>query len=81
MGFSSPWMALTIYSVAIIILPIVIFYTGKSLSETFIKGAEGNIYGAISAVIGVHVILIAFVYRAFQEEKQFATQQRGQKAD
>lgn len=81
MGFASPWMALSIYSIAIIIMPIIIFYTAKSLSETFIKGAEGNIYGAISAVIGVHVILFGFVYRAFQEEKQIAVQQRVQKAD
>ena len=81
MAFGNPWMALSIYSIAIILGPIVIFYTAKSLSETFIKGAEGNIYGAISAVIGVHVILFGFVYRAFQEEKHVAAQQRGEKHD
>jgi len=80
MGFGNPFMALMIYSTAIITMPIATFFGVKSGVETFMPDAEGNVYGAIASVIIVHVILFAFVYRAFQEEKVIA-KEAGQKQD
>jgi hypothetical protein len=33
---------------------------------------SANIYSAISAVIVVHVLLFAFVYKAYKEDKHYA---------
>lgn len=80
MGFGNPFMALMLYSTAIITMPIVTFFGVKTGVEAFMPDAEGNVYGAIASVIAVHVILFAFVYRAFQEEKVIA-KEAGQKQD
>lgn len=77
--FANPFVALMVYSVAIITMPIVTFFGGKNVADYF-GAEEGNIYGAVAAVVAVHVILFAFVYRAFQEEKVIA-KQAGQKQE
>lgn len=69
----SPFMSLTFYSIAMIAGPIVSFFLAKNLSELFITD-NGNIYGAVVAVITVHVVLIAFVMKAFKEEQSLAAQ-------
>ena len=67
--WTSPFMALTFYSIAIISGPIVAFYLFKSFSELVGITDQGNIYGAVAAVVTVHVVLIAFVVRAYKEEQ------------
>lgn len=79
MGFASPFGALMVYSTLIITAPIFTFFGAKHVAETLWTD-EGNVYGAVSAVIVVHVVLFAFVYRAFQEEKVIA-KERGQKQE
>lgn len=70
--FANPFMALMVYSAAIITMPIFTFFGGKNVAESWLGFEEGNIVGAVTAVVAVHVILFAFVYRAFQEEKVIA---------
>lgn len=65
----SPFMALTFYSIAMIAGPIVVFFLCKSLPELLNITDDGNIYGAVAAVVTVHVVLIAFIIRAYKEEK------------
>jgi hypothetical protein len=77
--FANPFAALMVYSFAIITMPIATFFGMKQLAEAFWTD-EGNVWGAVSAVVAVHIILFAFVYRAFQEEKVIA-KERGQKQE
>ena len=69
----SPFMALTFYSIAIIAGPILTFFIFKSLAESLSITDQGNIYGAVAAVVTVHVVLIAFVVRAYKEEQSIST--------
>lgn len=75
---SNPFVVLSIYSVAIITMPIIVFFGTKQIAEATVTN-EGNIYGAVAAVIAVHVVLFAFVYKAFQEEKALAKEQAQKK--
>lgn len=76
---SSPYFALSIYSAAVITVPIAIFFCAKSLTEATFPQSDANIVGAIASVIAVHVVLFAFVHKAFREEKSLARQQEAKK--
>jgi len=76
----NPFIVLTVYSVAIITMPIAVFFGTKSLVEIVSPTAEGNLWGAVTSVITVHIVLFAFVYKAFQEEKKVA-KEAGAKKD
>lgn len=75
MSNNNPFVSLTIYSVAVITVPIGIFFLTKSMAESMTPASDSNIIGAVASVIAVHVVLFAFVYKAFQEEKSLARQQ------
>lgn len=76
---SSPYFALSIYSAAVITVPIGIFFLTKLMAEIVFPHWDANIAGAIASVIAVHVVLFAFVYKAFREEKSLARQQDAKK--
>jgi hypothetical protein len=76
---SSPYFALSVYSAAVITVPIGIFFLVKSLAEVTFPGSDANVIGAVASVIAVHVVLFAFVYKAFREEKSLARQQEAKK--
>lgn len=78
---SNPFMVLTVYSVAIITMPIAVFFATKHGVEVISPTSEGNVWGAVASVVAVHVVLFAFVYRAFQEEKVIAKEKVGQKQE
>ena len=71
---SSPYFALSVYSAAIVVVPISVFFLTKRLTEALFSAADANIAGAIASVIAVHIVLFAFVFKAFREEKTLARQ-------
>lgn len=69
---SNPFMTLTIYSVGIFVVPITAFFATQRIVEMVSPTSDANVWSAVMAVIALHVILFAFVYKAFQEEKKVA---------
>ena len=56
------------YSLSMIILPLGSFFLTKFLvSQMF--GVDANLYAVVVSVIAVHCILLAFVYKAYKEDK------------
>ena len=76
---SSPYFALSVYSAAVITVPIGIFFLTKLMAEFAFPLWDANVIGAIASVIAVHVVLFLFVYKAFREEKSLARQQEAKK--
>lgn len=76
---SSPYVALSLYSAAVIVVPIGLFFLTKLVTEVLSPLSDANIVGAVVAVIAVHVVLFAFVLKAFREEKTLAQQQDAKK--
>lgn len=72
---SSVLRTLLIFSVAIFTLPIAAYFaTINYLDENYnIPLSDSYIYGVISAVIVVNLIIAAYIYLAFREEKTTKT--------
>ncbi len=69
---TNPLQSLVYYSIAMVSLPIVAYFLSRNLLELITSAQSANVYSAISAVIVVHILLFAFVYKAYQEDKQYA---------
>jgi len=72
----NPFTVLIYYSIAMVSLPIVTYFGTRHVLHNFTNPQSANIYSAISAVIVVHIILFAFVYKAFKEDKQITTKEK-----
>ncbi len=63
---------LTIYSVSIIVIPLVsMFFLKRYLFEWLLgySNSDSLLYAAIIAVVMVHVVLVLFIYVAWTEEE------------
>jgi hypothetical protein len=69
---TNPLQSLVYYSIAMISLPIIAYFASRNLLQLITTPQSANVYSAISAVIVVHILLFAFVYKAYQEDKQYA---------
>jgi len=67
----SPFGCLMVYSTLIITSPVFAFFATKPIAEMLWTN-DGNTAAAVVSVIVLHVVLFAFVYRAFQEESTSA---------
>ena len=56
------------YSLSMIILPLGSFFLTKFLVSRMF-GVDANLYAVVVSVIAVHCILLAFVYKAYKEDK------------
>lgn len=67
----SPFAALFVYSIGMITLPIGAFFTTKWFAEKFVvqEPRDANMYAVVGSVLTVHIILFAYIYKAFQEDK------------
>lgn len=63
-----PSACLQWYSLGMIILPLSSFFLVKHLLQNYFN-VDPNVYAAVAAVLVVHTILIAFVFKAYQEDK------------
>jgi hypothetical protein len=48
------------------------FFGTQAVVEVVSPSSDSNIWAAVLAVIGLHVVLFMFVWKAFQEEKKVA---------
>ncbi len=67
---TSPFKMLTIYSLAMITMPIVMYFASKWILEMFLSDQNASIYAIIGSVVTIHIILFGFVYQAYKEDKQ-----------
>lgn len=63
-------LKLFIHSIAMFTLPIIAYYCSKDFleKEYGIEQPKSSIYGAISAVVIIQVIIFSYIYQAFLEE-------------
>jgi len=68
---SSVLCELFLFSLAMFTLPIASYFaTIHYLDEYFnIPYSDSYLYGVVSAVLVVHLIIAAYIYRAFNEDK------------
>lgn len=74
-----PFATLGVYSFMMILGPFAAYYVTKDALEHWFKDMQpttANISAAVVAVITVHVVLFAFVYKAYQEDKPPAEKQK-----
>lgn len=64
-----PLNKLIIYSLSMIILPIMSYFISDYLFKNFTTDHWANIYSAIVAVLVVHCVLFSFVYQAYHEDR------------
>ena len=57
------------YSLSMIILPLGSFFLTKFVVSEVFGVDSANLYAVVVSVIAVHCILIAFVYKAYKEDK------------
>lgn len=69
-----------VYSLAMITLPIFAYFVSYSFYD-FLRFEKPSIYSAITAVIVVHIILCAFVYKAYQEDKKITAVEKEKVAE
>lgn len=61
-----------IYSLSMIVLPIVGYFLSDFYLKTLVSANWASIYSAIVAVLIVHCVLFSFVYQAYTEDKKEA---------
>ena len=73
---SSVLCTLFLFSFAMFTLPIASYYATIYLFEEYfhIPQSESYIYAVVSSVVVVHVILIAYIFKAFNEDKKNKTE-------
>lgn len=65
----SPMNTLLVFSVFMMIFPLVTFFTLRNLLTSFVEEQQtASIGAAIGAVLAVHTIVFLFVYRAYHEK-------------
>ena len=66
-------LKLFFHSIAMFSFPFGAYYFTKQYveDEYNIPAPRSYIYGAIAAVVIVHVIIVSYVYQAFREEEKF----------
>lgn len=66
----NPFTILILYSLAMITVPISIYFLLKNSLESFISKQSASIYSIVGSVLTIHVILFGFIYQAFKEDKK-----------
>ena len=66
----NPFTILILYSLAMITVPISIYFLLKNSLESFISKQSASIYSIVGSVLTIHVILFGFIYQAFNEDKK-----------
>lgn len=66
----NPFMVLTVYSIATFVVPIGVFFGTQYIVETVSPSRDANVWGAVTSVVSLHIVLFMFVWKAFQEEKK-----------
>lgn len=68
---SSALCTLFIFSVAMFTLPIASYFATLNLLEKYfgMPSSDSYIYGVIVAVVMVQLIIAAYIYKAFQDDK------------
>ncbi|CAK9299541.1 unnamed protein product [Gordionus sp. m RMFG-2023] len=61
---------LLIYSAILIVSPLYIFFISKYLCDNYLvyTKSNSNIASAVAAVFTVHIVLAAYIYKAFQDD-------------
>ena len=68
------------YSLSMIILPLGSFFLTKFLVNHLFN-VDANLYAVVVSVIAVHCILVAFVYKAYKEDKAVSERKSAEKVD
>ena len=66
----NPFTILILYSLAMITVPISIYFLLKNSLESLISKQSASIYSIVGSVLTIHVILFGFIYQAFNEDKK-----------
>ena len=66
----NPFTILILYSLAMITIPISVYFLLKNSLESIISKQSASIYSIVGSVLTIHVILFGFIYQAFKEDKK-----------